>query len=250
MKSLVSPELASRFRRWGQRLEDRFPRVSTRLAKARASTELLLEGRLWLFLVLDLVLVTDRLFHTLVIGGRIGELYRSTVLFPGLLLVVPALSTVVSLERKAGGLDLALAVPSTERYFVARILPILTIFWLQSCFVLLAAGADHPVPDLLRALYQTTELTVLVGSAVLFWATRIESSAGTMIATIVTLLLLWPWLSTSPELDRFAASGNRTLGIDGAVWAWGWHALVLAVATVLLALYARARLRRPETLLA
>jgi hypothetical protein len=250
MKSLISPETSQRFNAALRRWAVRWPRTSTAISASRYSIELLLERRLWLFVGVDLLWTFGRLLDALSTGARVGELYNKTVFLPALLLLIPAIGTVVALERRAGGLDLALAVPSTVQYFARRIAPILVIFWAQGVVLLLLMAGDSTLPNLLRALYQTTEVTVLVGAATLFWATRIESGAGTMLATGATVLALWPWVSISPEISRYQGSGAFFWGINKGVWAWAWHAFVLAIAITLLALYARNRLRRPETMLA
>ena len=98
------------------------------LRQGRYAFELLLEKRLWLFLGADALLILNGLFRVLL---ETGNPFVEMVLVPTLLLGLPALSGVVALERRAGSLDLALAVPSTERYFVRRLIPVCGFFILQ-----------------------------------------------------------------------------------------------------------------------
>ena len=89
-------------------------------ARLRYSIQLLLDRRLGLFLLADAMLLFLALLTVLGEGGRPKDLFIHGVVLPVFIVGLPALSSVLDLERRAGSLDLALAVPSTEGYFTRR----------------------------------------------------------------------------------------------------------------------------------
>lgn len=215
--------------------------------RARYSAELLLEKRLWLFLLVDSILVFRGLLESMIAGGRTHEIYVQSVLFPSLLLGLPALSGVLALERRAGSLDLALAVPSTERYFRRRLVPILVFLTFQGWVLVTVAHLETGESSFewLRYLYQAVELHAFLGAVVLFWATRLESSGAVFLAATGTSGLAYGWLSRRLDFRFFDwdAGTSRQQLIE-----WFVEAVFLLFATLLFYLYARERLRRPETL--
>ncbi len=238
-------------------------RTPAALKQARYAFELLLERRLWLFVAADSLVLLQGLFSALLGTGKVPELYRSMVAIPLLLLGVPALASAVALERRAGSLDLALAVPSTELYFLRRVTPI-SIFlivqaWLLTFvaflvvhqggfldFLLSRKGVTAVIPLLLHS----TEVGLLVAAVTLFWASRISTAGGTMVASFATLGALYKWIFASPIIATGPKS-DWVLGVlPPAVIELTWNLTVLALATVLFYLYARERLRRPEVMLA
>ncbi|MCG8455961.1 MAG: hypothetical protein MI919_06725 [Holophagales bacterium] len=235
--------------RWPEDLIGRLRTLRAELRRARYSVKLLLDRRLWLFLGIDLMLLFSTSLEALVAGAEVGEMFRSVVLLPTLILGVPAMASLVALERRSGSLELALSARSTERFFLVRIAPVALFCVLQGWMIVILSGIDQDLADVGRALFQTVATVAFVTAAVLFWAVRLRSSGGVILATLATAACLWPWLHKSPEMPRHLASGQRTLGVDDALWAWGWCAVVMATATALLFSYARIRLRRPDTLL-
>lgn len=225
--------------------------------------DLLLERRFWLFLTADLLLIGIGLLTGLLGSGRLEELYFQMGALPPLLLGVPVLSSTIALERRAGSLDLALAVPSTERYFLRRVMPVSAFFIVQSwvftlvsCIIVwgtkffpfLASSKGFYV---LPALVHATLLGLLVGAITLFWASRIASAGGVITASFATLLLLSKWIVATPIVKGLGPSISWYFGIISPVHlAVVWNLIVIALATVLFYLYARERLRRPELLIA
>ena len=216
------------------------------LMRGRYGLELLLERRLWLYLSADIVLVVSGLFRQLGEGGKDYDLYIWLVLVPILFIGLPALSGVVALERRAGSLDLALAVPSTERYFIRRVAPLCLFLVIQS-WVILYFGLDHP-GNLFRSMVQSFEVTLLLAAISLFWAVWLRTSGAVLAASAVSVGLLSQWIFFDPMADRLGFP-EIFWGIPVPKLRWLWNAFVLAVTTVILFQYARARLRRPETLL-
>lgn len=226
----------------------RFPRVYSRGAQGRYAFELLLERRLWLFLVADALIVLISIFDILVGGGEAFEFYRQAVIVPFLLIGLPALSSLLALERRAGSLDLALAVPSTERYFLRRILPVCLCLVVQAWCVLIFAIEDRG--DLLRSLFQSLTVALLLGALSLFWAVRLRTSGAVLVACLGTVLVLSKWVLYDPTISKSGGPPERLLGIAVPVLDWIWNLCILAVATGILFQYARERLRRPETMIA
>ncbi len=221
---------------------------------------LTLERRLWLFLGLDFMLVVQGLVGALVAGGKIDKMLASSVFLPAALLCVPALSGIVALERRAGSLDLALSTPSTERYFMRRVVPICSLFLLQGAILLSLSyweskgvaplwSFDKGVFLLIRALLQNFLLHLFVAVCVLFWATRLRTSGGVWGATMVLIMLFRPFLIESPLLDGSWRSSELFFGVPRPLLTWIWSMAIVALASAILYLYSRERLRRPETML-
>ena len=221
---------------------------------------LTLERRLWLFLALDGMLVLQGVLGALISGGKIDKIFSSGVFLPTALLCVPALSGIVALERRAGSLDLALSAPSTERYFLRRVVPICSLFFIQGVVLLILSyletkGAtpllsfDKTIFQLQRALLQNLLLHVFVGAGVLFWATRLRTSGAVWGATLALTMIFRPWLTQSPLLDGSISSSELFLGVPRPLLSWIWSMAIVALASTILYLYSRERLRRPETVL-
>lgn len=239
---------------------ERWPQLYVPQMRAKYAFSQLLERRWWLFLGLDSLFVISGYVGSAVNGARIEDVFRSSVLMPALLLAIPALSGVVALERRAGSLDLALSVPSTERYFLRRTLPVLAVLAAQSIFLLVAAWLENAggfdlgdlglLAILGRALAQTFGMLAFLGAVSLFWAVRLRSAGAVTVASVLTVLVFWRWLGTSPAIAPPIGPTEHVLGLPVPVLAWtaGW--LVIAAAAAIFYLYARERLRRPETMLA
>lgn len=218
--------------------------------RARYAFQLLLEQRLWLYLIGDFFFLFIGLLEAIdAMGGGdwMDRIYPRVIIMPMLLLGLPAMSGVLALERRAGSLDLALAVPSTERYFVARIAPVCLFMMVQS-WIVLALATDGW--ELVRALVQSTVLSVLLGAITLFWAVRLKTSGAVVVASLATAALLSPWIFFSPTAATAIGVAEDFWGIPLAVLSWSWKAAVQALAAGIFFLYARERLRRPEAMLA
>ena len=217
--------------------------------RTRYAFQLLLEQRLWLYLAGDAFFLFVGLLEAIdAMGGGdwMDRLYPRIVVMPMLVLGLPAMSGVVALERRAGSLDLALAVPSTQRYFLRRIAPVCGFMTAQSWLVLILAAGGW---ELVRALFQSTVLSALLGTITLFWAVRLATSGAVLTASLATAALLTPWIFFSPAIGTSAGAPEDLLGIPLPVLSWCWRAAVSALAAVIFFLYARQRLRRPEAML-
>ena len=222
--------------------------------------QLTLERRLWLFVVIDAMLVLQGAIQALIGGGKLDEIYRSSVFIPSVLLVLPVLSGIVALERRVGSLDLALSAQSTERYFLRRVAPVCILFFLQGALFLTLSyfethglknfwSIDSPAFALLRAVVQCLLLHLFIGAVVLFWATRLRTSGGVWGAALITVMLFRSWLTTDALWSGAFSSKEMLFGIPRPLLTWVWAMAVVALATMILYLYARERLRRPETML-
>jgi len=235
-------------------------RLGTVLLYARNAFELLLERRLVIFLVADGFLVLTGLFVSLEAGVEVREIYRSTVAFPTILFGIPILAGTVAIERRAGSLDLALAVPSTEAYFLRRVLPVCGFFvvqgWILPHFLLILSDSWWKVVSssvqqktLLMLHLHTVVLAALLGAVSLYWGSRLKSAGGVMVASGLSFAVLFRWIVNPLEAGPVGMA-HRWLGVPVDVLANVWSLLVLGAATVIFYLYARERLRRPETMLA
>lgn len=221
------------------------------LHRLRLDLELQLGGRWLLYLILDLILVSTGVLNSLIEPGEVQQLIWNLVfLVPLVGLGLPAASDVIALERRAGCLDLALASPASERYFLRRILVVEGVFLTQGWLVLLLAwmltGRTFP---LLPVLLQAMVMVFLVGSAVLFWAVRIQRSGGVWLASLITVLILAPWTLSNPVPTPYRETGGAWLPGFWEGLSWLGRFGGLTVTAILLFLYARRRLRRPEALI-
>ena len=104
--------------------------------------------------------------------------------------------------------------------------------------------------DLVRALVQNLQLGVLLTVLALFWAVRLKTSGAVLVASLLSVVLLSPWVFFSPVVAAFGSEVPRLLGIPMPYVKWMWNVAVLTIAIVILWQYARRRLRRPEVMLA
>lgn len=228
------------------------------LRRGRYSLGLLLERRLALFAVLDGLVVLFGAFQALLGDAQLASIYNWTAVLLIVVLGPLVLSSVIALERRAGSLDLALAVPSTERYFLRRLVPVMALLVIQSWGLVLLAlpflrvRMDFGKYDaLVRSLVQSALIGALVVCVVLFWASRLRTAGGVLVATWVTLGALGPWLFESAFDDRKTVRWGfeRILGVPMPLLEWIGCMMVLALAATIFYLYARQRLRRPQSLL-
>lgn len=255
-RSVTSVDLTQWVRPLGRFLERRLPRVYTALRRVALDLRLLLGGKLLLLPALDILLVLSAFFDVMSQGGGLNLVYFRVVVIPALVLGVPALSSVLALERRAGSLDLALAVPSTVRFFLRRASSVIAVLGAQSLTLLLLAYIERAeslasaltadVVDLARALAQTGAVLLLLPAVVLFWSVRVRSAGAVMVASAATLLALMPWMSRPPVPEP---SIDKLLGVPVWILSWGLDFSILVAAILVFGLYARERLRRPERLL-
>ena len=230
------------------RWADRLRRL---LRTTRLSLELLLGRRLWVFAAVDLLAVLAALFSMLLgTGDEPAAVWSGIVLPPFLLLGLPALSGVVEVERRAGCLDLALTTPAAEGYFLRRVASVCGVLCLQGWLLmgidwLHEGGKGFP---LLVVLVQVVIHSLFLGAAALFWAVRLKSGGAVWLASMGTVLAFSRWFFQSPIPDRHHGAFNGWLPGPEESLSWLGGALVLGAATLILFLYARRRLRRPETL--
>lgn len=253
--SLTSYDLTQWMKPAGRLVERRLPRLFTLARRVLLDLRLLLGGKLILFVFLDALILFNAFFEVMSEGGGINLVYVRVVVTPALVLGVPALSSVLALERSSGSLDLALAVPSTERFFLRRASSVVLVLGVQSMLLLVLAYLERAsslsaifaeLGDLARALAQAAAVLLLLPAVVLFWSVRTRGAGAVMVGSAATLLVLMPWLSRLPDPVR----GIETfLGLP--MWALSWclDFSLLVAAILVFGLYARERLRRPERLL-
>jgi hypothetical protein len=219
------------------------------LAFAQRNLQLLTGRWLWGVISLDGVLLLLGLLGLLLMGAPPTAIFPELVLKPLLILAPAVLAGAVAVERESGSLDLALAVPSVEAYFLRRVALVVGLFLLQSWLVVglfwLKEGMGFP---LIAALLQALLVCTVVGAAALFWAVRLASRGAVWGATLATALLLARWLAYNPIPPRLTGKGGSWLPALEDLTSWATTSAVLSAATVLFLLYARRRLRRPETM--
>ena len=120
--------------------------------------------------------------------------------------------------------------------------------------VVLVGFMSVELPTKLAVMLWVVVVAALFASIVLFWAVRVRSSGAVLVGSLLTAALLSPWLFHNPFPPRLVAFGEAapidTLrGIPVVVLEWLWTLAVLAAAAVILFLYARQRLQRPESML-
>ncbi|MEM1180625.1 MAG: hypothetical protein AAGM22_19925 [Acidobacteriota bacterium] len=240
---------------------ERWPRLFVVQKRSQYAFSQLLERRWWLFLGLNLLFVFNGYLEGAVEGSRVEAIYFRSVLMPSLLLAIPALSGLLALERRAGSLDLALSVPSTERYFLRRAAPVLGVLAAQSVLLLTAVWLENAggLGDALgkpglaaiyaRAVVQTCTLLAFLGTVALFWSVRLRSSGAVTVASALTIVVFWRWLSTSPRTTPITGTPEWVFGVPIGTIHWVLSNLWIAVAAAIFYLYARERLVRPETML-
>jgi len=225
--------------------------VLLELRRARLSLSLLTGRRTAAYLVADGLLLFSLAFDLLVGGGSPAEMYLQAVLLPCLILGVPVMADAVAVERRAGCLDLALATPRADLYFVRRLAAAAALMALQSTVVLMVIWLGSTMPfALLYAVVQAVLVCALLAALVLFWVLRLRTAGAVILATYVSIAPFSKWFFSSPlpSIWDAKATGNFVL----APWdslPWLCDCLVLGLGAVAFYLYARRRLIRPEALL-
>jgi hypothetical protein len=225
--------------------------LSRHWRRARLSLELLLGRRLLFFAGIDLLAVGGSVLAMLLgAGDAPEEVWAGVVLPPFLLLGLPALSGMVELERRAGCLDLALTTPAAESYFLRRVGAVCGVLCAQGWLVMLVDWLyeDAKFP-LLAVLVQVAAVSLFLGAAALFWAVRLKSGGAVWLASMGTVLALGRWFLFNPIPDRqHGVFGAFLPGLEESL-DWLASVAALAAASLILFLYARRRLRRPETMI-
>lgn len=227
-------------------------RILRMLRSLRRTLDLLLGRRLKLFLIADAIAILWALVAMMLAAGdEPRAVYTQVVLFPLLILGLPALAGLVEVERRAGCLDLALSAPAVESYFLRRAGAVSALMALQGWALILLTwfheGRWFPV---LSSLTQVLVVAVFLGALALFWAVRLKTAGGVWLASIATTIALKPWFFHNPVPDRHYGVHQSLLPTEEALLDWVVSVAVLGAATVLLYFYARRRLRRPELLIA
>ncbi|MDA8021364.1 MAG: hypothetical protein MPN21_28380, partial [Thermoanaerobaculia bacterium] len=189
--SFVSYDLTQWVRPIGRFVERKMPGVFTFVRRLLLDLRLLVGGKLLLFAAVNVLVVFDAFFQVMMEGGGINLVYHRVVIVPALLVGVPALSSIVALERRAGSLDLALAVPSTVRFFSRRASSVIVVLGVQALALLLFAHFERAhglvaalttdLEVLVRALVQTATVLLLLPAVVLFWSVRTRGAGAVMV---------------------------------------------------------------------
>jgi hypothetical protein len=223
------------------------------LGWARSCLELQLGRQVLLVVVLDVVLLGLAALSALEADAPGVQVYAGACLVPLLALGVAALADLVALERRAGCLELALAAPAGELYFLRRVGVVVAVLLAQGTTVMtlawLATGAEFP---LLTVLAQLAAVTLFTAAVTLFWAVRLGSAGGVWLAAIASFFAAGRWTFWVPVAlpEPGGPHLGKLLPDPWGVWECVTHTLPLLIASALLLLYARRRLRRPETILA
>jgi len=224
-------------------------RAGDELARARLALELMVERR-WLAVVLaDVVLLGLVLLTVLTGSAESRDIYNNVVVLPLLLLGVPVLANGVAVERRSGSLELLLASPIALQTFLRRYLSFCGLLTLQGWIVVgllwFVPSRSFPLPFV---MLQILLVTCMVGSVSMLWGVYLRSAGAVIAASLLTLLLLSPWLFQNPIPVPDEPTGS---------WFPSWSRLfewlrtnaVLATATVICFLYTRRRLKRSEKVL-
>lgn len=225
-------------------------RLRVELQRLRLSLDLLLGRKIWVLGAIDALILVSAFFEAAVGGTRPEGVFVPVVIFPIFLLGIPALSDSVSLERRAGSLDLALSAPSASGYFLRRTAAFAGLLGIQGCLVmsLYWIVADWPKFPILYVWAQVLLDATALGLSSLLWSLRMKTAGGAAIASTLTVAALWKWISYTPIPDpTYTPSGPFVLPLDGTLEFLG-NAFILASAIGVLALYCRRRILQPESL--
>lgn len=252
-------ELRNPFPRVVDWMEDRrrFRSVATALRRSGYSLRLALDRRLVLVLAVDALFVFFGVLEALVEGAGMARVLSGPVFMPALLLLLPTLAGSVELERRAGSLDLALASVDTERYFLRRLLSVVGLFMIQGAILVGLAyieesGAElfgwnrHTLP-FIRTEIQVFMLHAFLAANILFWCTRLRTAGAVWVASLITAGLFSGRLRVPSAWQT--GYNEFFFGISLHLFTWIWSMVVVGLATAIFYLYARERLRRPETML-
>ena len=229
-----------------------FEEAAARLARNSRFQQLKLSlglalGRRWvLFVIANSCLVVNLILSVMVGGLLKAESSYEIWVFLLLILGVPLTADAVSLERKWGSLDLSLVAPSADTYFYRRAALVIGALTAEAILItFLTRLFLEPFP-LWPVLLQGLLVSALVGVTTLFWAVRFRTSGSALVASYLTILLLWKWVSANPV---FGPSTRMDFLYSEFLWEFAKRLPVLAMATVLFFVYTRRILRNPESIL-
>lgn len=220
------------------------------LRAGRLTLELLLGRRLLLFLIADLGLIGLALLNLLLETDADARAIYGGVVVLSLLFGPFALAALLDVERRAGCLDLALASPSAEGYFLRRAGAVCVLLCLQGWLLMFLTWLFTTRKFPLAVVFlQLALVSAFLGAVALFWAVRLGSAGAVWLASVATVAALGRWFFANPIPDRLGGVYNAwTLGVDETL-AWLPSVAVLVSSSLVFFLYARRRLRRPETLI-
>ncbi len=208
-----------------------------------------LGGRVALFLGADLALLGGALQTALLGGGEPPTMYLLLVLLPILTLGVLAMGDVVALERRAGCLDLVLALPESWLYFERRLAivagTVVAQSWLVVLLLWMVASFSFPI---LPALLHPVAVAAFLGAASFFWALRLESPGAVCGATLGSASLAGRWIGANPVPSREEA-GNLLVGSADLFLSSTANCLLLLALAAFLVAFARRRLAHSESML-
>ncbi len=229
-------------------------RVQAVLWRAWYDVDLLLGRRIWLLLLVDGMLILSGIQTAVDADGdqQAWVLYRQTVLIPAFVLMLPALSAVLALERRAGSLELALSSVSVTRYVARRVWPLPVFFIVQSLLVIPFLPHPRRAWLLLVALHAIAVILSLV-AVVVFWIVRIETAGGVLVAALASSIALSTFVFRSPFPPRTVLTFDRLRlplleNVSTHLVETLWGIVVLLATSLVLLIAARWRLRRPHRL--
>lgn len=203
-------------------------------------------GRRWILVLIANAALLASLFFQMALGGLKAESGYDSWVFLLIILGVPTTSDIVAVERKWGSMDMTLAAPGSDTYFYRRtglVIGALTVEAIALVLLLRFAVEAFPLwPVLLQGIVVST----LVGTATLFWAVRLRTSGSALVATYLTILVLWKWLSANPV---FGPTTRIGILYPDFLWEFAKRLPVLAMAAILFFAYTRRILRNPESIL-
>jgi hypothetical protein len=218
----------------------------TEFARVWLAVLLLLDRRIVLFAIADLLFLFFAVMSALGGSGYAADFWYWLFLAPSLVLGVPMLAEAVAVERRAGTLDLALSSPSATWYFERRIGGASALLvlqgWLAVLGTRLVVNENFPLTD---PLLRVPVVTLFLAAAALNWAVRFKAPGAVVFATYATAIAFAPWFFANP----IQAGGGGTASA-AALWIASLKANVaLAGAATVFYLYALQRLRNPELLI-
>ncbi len=205
---------------------------------------LLLDRRAVTFVVVDALMLILATTAALLGEGTAGGMYVGVILVPFIAIAIPILADTVSLERRAGSIDLALSSPGGSHYFTRRIGAFCGLMFLQGIVALLFSRFMVEEFPLVPAVIQLVITCALIGATTLYWSLRLRTAGGVLFASVLTVGALGKWVFSIPVYPRW----NQVSPIEVLI-PWARQNVVLLIATGLLYLYARRRLTRPEEIL-
>jgi len=202
-----------------------------------------------LLVAADLLLLGQGTLAALLGRGDAADFYLFAVLLPMLALGPPALSELVSLESRAGTLDLTLSFASRISLLALRAAVPTALLCLQGWLVMLFVwwSEDFSFP-ILGPLLHLLAVAFLIAAASLFWAAHLRTAGSVWVSVLLTLALLGRWVFRGAVPDRLGSVSRAFWPAGDFVWTSVGSVSVLAGAAALLFAYAWRRLRQSSML--